>query len=150
MDRIRFVRPLDYMPYNTRNATEELKELGFKPYKTKHGESRFTKFFQNYYLPKKFGYDKRRPHLSSLIVSEQINRKEALTILEEPLYDPTELDEDFSYVAKKLQLSSEELMKIIDAKNGHYKDFDNWDLRNLVFSRILKTLSRIKRLIKTQ
>ena len=82
--KMRTVRPLNYMPYVKAEALVELQQtVGYKPYPRKHGESLFTKLFQNYYLPTKFGYDKRRPHLSSLIVSGQLTRQEALAILSE-------------------------------------------------------------------
>ncbi len=63
------LRPLNLMPYSMEQAVAELEQIGWRGYPRKHGESLFTKFFQNYYLPTKFGYDKRRPHLSSLIAS---------------------------------------------------------------------------------
>src|SRR5690606_13365485 len=59
---LRTFRPLNYIPYDKSEAVAELSRTGWRPYGRKHGESRFTKLFQNYYLPKKFGYDKRRPH----------------------------------------------------------------------------------------
>ena len=69
-------------------ALDELKgKIGYKPYRRKHGESLFTKFFQNYWLPEKFGFDKRKPHLSSLIASGQISRQSALDEMHKPLYD---------------------------------------------------------------
>ena len=99
--KIKTLRPLDYMEYNKKSALEELVELGYKPYGNKHGESRFTRFFQNYFLLEKYGFDKRRPHLSSLIVSGQMSRSEALDILQKPSYNGNSLmEEDFSYVCK--------------------------------------------------
>jgi N-acetyl sugar amidotransferase len=96
--KMRTVRPLNYMPYVKSEALAELERtIGYKPYPRKHGESLFTKLFQNYYLPIKFGYDKRLPHLSSLIVSGQMSREEALESLAEPLYDSQELEIDIGY-----------------------------------------------------
>lgn len=98
---MRTVRPLNYMPYDKEQALQELRDtVGYKPYARKHGESQFTKLFQNYYLPKKFGYDKRRPHLASLIVSGQMSRETALEKLEDPLYDLDELELDIAYFCK--------------------------------------------------
>ena len=83
--KITTIRPLDYLDYNREKAVEELQKIGYKPYGNKHGESRFTRFFQNYFLVKKYGYDKRRPHFSSLIMSGQMSRNEALVKLNNPL-----------------------------------------------------------------
>lgn len=120
--------PLNFMPYNKETSLNFLKEtIGYKDYGRKHGESVFTKFFQNYYLPTRFGYDKRRPHLASMILSGQISRQEALLALEEPLYDPKDLREDREYVALKLGISLEELDGYITAPLRYYHEFPNWD-----------------------
>src|SRR5262249_52125657 len=95
LKKLRTVRPLNYMPYVKADAIAEMgRTFGYKPYDRKHGESQFTKLFQNYYLPTKFGYDKRLPHYSSLIASGQLTRGEALKKLDEPLYDPFDLETD--------------------------------------------------------
>ena len=101
-------RPLNYMPYNKDIAIKELESIGWKSYSRKHGESFFTKFYQNHYLPKRFGYDKRLPHLSSMIMSNSISREEALKKIDEPLYNETELINDINYLVKKLDISIEE------------------------------------------
>ncbi len=94
--RIKIVNLLDYYDYNRQEAIELLqKKYGYKPYGEKHGESYFTKWFQNVYLPKMFGYDKRKPHLSSMIHSGQMTRVEAMEELNKPLIEmgcPLELD----------------------------------------------------------
>lgn len=83
---IRVLNLLDYYEYNRAEAIQLLSEkYGYKPYGEKHGESIFTKWFQSYYLPNKFGYDKRRPHLSSEINSGQTTREQALEELKKPL-----------------------------------------------------------------
>jgi aminotransferase len=120
--------PLNFMPYNKNNALEYLKqEIGYKDYGRKHGESVFTKFFQNYYLPKRFGYDKRRPHLASMVLSGQMERDEALRALEEPLYHPQDIQKDREYVALKLGISVDELEGYIAAPLRYYHEFPNWD-----------------------
>jgi N-acetyl sugar amidotransferase len=124
------IRPLNYMPYDKSVALEELKEkIGYKPYKRKHGESLFTKFFQNYWLPEKFGFDKRKPHLSSLIASGQISRQSALDEMHKPLYDKHELEQDIAFFCKKLLITREEFDQLMEVPNSSYKDFPNWDLR---------------------
>ncbi|WP_445291976.1 N-acetyl sugar amidotransferase [Bdellovibrio sp. BCCA] len=125
---MRTFRPLNYMPYDKNMAVEFLqKEIGWRPYGRKHGESIFTKFFQNYYLPTKFGFDKRKPHLSSLIVSGQMTREQALAELAKPLYDANELETDISYFCKKLRISREEFERCMQAPIHDYTDFANWN-----------------------
>lgn len=122
------VRPLNFMPYDKAEALQVLKDtIGYKDYGRKHGESVFTKFFQNYYLPKRFGYDKRRPHLASMILSGQISRDDALRELEKPLYDPEDLHKDREYVARKLGMSVSELEDYIAEPLRVYCEFPNWD-----------------------
>jgi len=133
------IRPLNFLPYNKVDAIKFLKEkVDFKDYGRKHGESRFTKFFQNYYLPKKFNFDKRLPHLSSLILSGTISRNQALEELKKPLYEKIELQEDKIYIAKKLGISVIELDQLIEKKGNHYSDYPNWDVYYKVLLKIKK------------
>jgi len=133
------IRPLNFLPYNKSDAIKFLKEkVDFKDYGRKHGESRFTKFFQNYYLPKKFNMDKRLPHLSSLILSGTISRNQALEELQKPLYEKIELQEDKIYIAKKLGISVIELDKLIKKKGNHYSDYSNWGIYYKVLLKIKK------------
>jgi N-acetyl sugar amidotransferase len=134
---MRTVRPLNYMAYDKARALEELtRTVGYKPYARKHGESLFTKVFQNYYLPRKFGFDKRKPHLSSLIASGQLTREAAVAALAEPLYDHAELEVDLTYFCKKLRISRAEFDELMEAPTHSYADFPNWDARH----RFLKML----------
>jgi N-acetyl sugar amidotransferase len=127
---LRTLRPLNYMEYNKEKALKELiNKVGYKPYPRKHGESLFTKLFQNYYLPVKFNMDKRRPHYSSLIVSGQLSREDALKKLEEPLYEPIELENDISYFCKKLKITREDFDQFMKSPIHHYSEFSNWDRR---------------------
>jgi N-acetyl sugar amidotransferase len=132
-------RPLNFMPFDKREALKELEIIGYKKYEGKHGESIFTKFFQTYYLPKKFGYDKRRPHLSSLIVSGQMAREEALEELGKPLYDPKKIKNDKIFIKKKLGLNTEELEKLIENRNHTFDEFPNW-LKYLNFFRFINRI----------
>jgi len=121
---IKMVFPLDFMTYNKREAIDELEQtIGWKKYGGKHHESIFTRFFQAYYLPKKFGFDKRKAHLSSLIVSNQISRDEALDELKKDPYDDINFSEDKNFVLKKLRLSEDEFEKIMNKKPKSYKDY---------------------------
>jgi len=126
--KMRVLRPLNFMPYHKEQALKELEAtVGYKPYPRKHGESIFTKWFQNHYLPVKFGMDKRLPHLSSLIVSGQLTRDEALHKLEEPLYEAAELENDIRFLCKKLRISREEFDGFMNVKIHDYSEFPNWD-----------------------
>ena len=128
------------MDYNKYSAISEMVNLaGWRPYERKHGESLFTKLFQNYYLPTKFGYDKRRPHYSSLIVSGQATREWAMGKLAEPLYDPQELEVDIAFFAKKLRISRQKFDEYLAAENKHCADYANWNSRRA----LLKTAQRI-------
>ena len=110
-------RPLELLNYNKEEAKKLLIEkMNWRDYGGKHYESTFTKFFQAHYLPKKFNFDKRRAHLSSLIVSGQMSRKDALKEMELPLYDEAELKIDTKYFIKKLGFSESEWQKIMSAK----------------------------------
>lgn len=122
------IKPLNYLKYNKDDAMKILEEeLSWRYYGGKHHESRFTKFFQAYYLPKKFGYDKRRAHLSSLIISGQIDRTTAFEMMKKELYPINELNEDIEYVAKKLDMTTQELFYIINQPNKSYKDYSSND-----------------------
>lgn len=127
INRLKIIRPLNYMEYNKEKAITELEQIGWRNYGRKHGESIFTKFFQNYYLPVKFGYDKRRPHLSSLIVNGQLSREDAIEKLNEPLYNKEELEADISFFCKKLRINRKEFNDIMEIKPHDYKEFATWD-----------------------
>ncbi len=107
--RVRWVSFLDYFPYDKFQALERLQaECGYKPYPYKHYESVFTRFYQAYILPRKFGADKRRTHLSTLVVTGQMSREAALAQLEQPPYpDPRQEVEDREFVIKKLGFTEE-------------------------------------------
>ncbi len=122
--RMKTHRPLEYIDYSKAEAKNLLMtELGWRDYGGKHYESVFTKFFQAHYLPMKFGYDKRLAHLSSLVVSGQMTRDDALSELELPLYDERELHEDREYFTKKLGISPDEFSRIMEAKPLDYSEF---------------------------
>lgn len=141
--KMKTIRPLNFMPYIKSKALEELKDkVGYKEYARKHGESLFTKFFQNYWLPMKFGYDKRKPHLSSLIVAGQMTRDEASSELKKPLYDEKELKEDKEYIAKKLGISDEEFERILKVPSHNYSDFANMEKKYKIMKKIQKIASK--------
>ena len=139
------VKPLNLIPYNTSNARAVLaREIGWEYYGRKHAESRFTKFFQSYYLPTKFGYDKRRAHLSSLIVSGEITREQALEQLQEPLYSPDELREDKGFILEKLGYSEAQWADIMVRPNKTYRDYPNWSEWILLGMKIKSLLRKFR------
>lgn len=137
--RMKTLRPLELINYNKFEAKELLKnELGWRDYGGKHYESIFTKFFQAHYLPTKFGYDKRKAHLSSLIVSGQMTREEAILELKQPLYDENDLANDKLYFTKKLGISLDEFESLMRKEPVTYKDFPNSEK---LYADIKKTLN---------
>ena len=126
--KMRTVRPLNFIDFNKEAAIGVLEDvIGWRSYGRKHGESIFTKLFQNYILPTRFGYDKRRPHFSSMIVSGQMTRIEAINKLLEPLYDAEELEQDIEYLCKKLRIDRSEFENFMVSPLRSYKEFKNWD-----------------------
>lgn len=120
----KFVWPLNLVGYDKNRALAVLKErYGWREYGTKHGESIITRFYQNYILPTKFGIDKRRAHLSSLICSGQITRAEALQRIAQPPYTPAELEEDLEYVTKKLGFSRDEFESLMRQPPHSHLDY---------------------------
>ena len=115
--KIEWVLFPDYLNFVKKNAIEELKNKTFyKPYPYKHYESIFTRFYQAYILPKKFGIDKRKLHLSNLIVSDQMNRSEAIRIIQQPTYPSAEDEKkDKKYFLKKIKWSDQDLLNYISA-----------------------------------
>lgn len=107
---------LNYVPYSKKEAMATLeREFGWEYYGGKHFESRFTKYFQSVYLPKKFGYDKRRSHLSCLVLNGEMTREEALAELAQPPYPVERQKEDEEYILKKLEIDPAEWQKILNA-----------------------------------
>ena len=121
---IKVVRPLDFVPYNKKDAIQLLTEnFGWQYYPQKHFESRFTKFYEGYWLPERFGFDTRRVQYSSLILTNQMTREEAIEKLAQPSYDMKTIAQDFEYVATKLGISVEELQGYFNTPRKTYKDY---------------------------
>jgi N-acetyl sugar amidotransferase len=124
--RIRTVSLLNSIPYGRAGAIDVLeRELNWRNYGGKHHESIYTRFFQEYILPRKFNIDKRRAHCSSLIMSGQMTREEALSAMEQPIADERSLREDRAYVVKKLNISDDDFETIMQAPVRSYRDYDN-------------------------
>lgn len=121
---VRVVKPLNYVPYIKEDAMNFLIEhFDWQPYAQKHFESRFTKFYEGFWLPKKFGYDKRKVQFSSLILTDQMTREEALEKLKKPPYDESTIHDDFEYIATKLGISVDELEGYLNGPNKSFRDY---------------------------
>jgi len=121
--RIKFIKPLDLMDYNKNKAISELNKFcGFSYYGGKHYENILTRFIQCYYLPEKFSIDKRKSHLSSLIISNQMTREEAISEIKKPIYESKELlDSDLTFILTKLNINKEYFSELIaNPVNSHY------------------------------
>ncbi len=139
--RLKVHSPLDYIEYNKAETKKFLIEnLAWKDYGGKHYESKFTQFFQAHYLPEKFGFDKRLAHLSSLIVSGQMTKSEALVELEKPLYDADELASDKDYFIKKLNFSSKEWEAIMRSPARNHSDYKTNHSRSWKYIAVMKML----------
>ena len=114
--RIRQIPFLNYIDYNRNRAKRVLiQELGWRDYGGKHYESVWTRFFQAHYLPTRFGFDKRRAHLSSMICSGEISRDEAVAQLEKPLYEGDLLRIDLEFVRKKFEMTQQQFDALLQA-----------------------------------
>lgn len=124
--KMKVLRPLNNILYNKQIAKDALKkEYDWETYGDKHCESIWTKFFQQYFLPTKFGYDKRKPHLSSIILSGDMSRDEALEELKKSPYDVGSFEKDLQYILDKLELSQDDWQEIMDTPIKSYKDYKN-------------------------
>lgn len=132
------IRILNYLPYKKDSAIETLNKIyGWQWYGQKHFESRLTKFIEGYWNPSRFGYDIRRVQFSSLIVTGQITREKAMKKLESLPYDPNRIDEEFEYVANKLEISVDELKRYHQMPKKSYRDYRNQEWLFNLGARIL-------------
>lgn len=139
--KIRVVTPLNYVPYQKEEAMKLLAEkFGWLPYPQKHFESRFTKFYEGYWLPIKFGFDTRRVQYSSLILTNQMTREEAIDRLKKPPYDPETIHQDFEYIATKIGISVDELQGYLKAPNKTYRDYKSQDSVYRIGAKVMQML----------
>jgi len=146
---IEVITPLNYVPYNKEEAMDFLVEkYGWQRYPQKHFESRFTRFYEGYWLPKKFGYDTRKVQFSSLILTKQMSRHEALEKLLTPAYDEMTISNDFEYIATKLGISIKELQGYMDAPNKTVNDYKSQQALFNLGSKLLAFFNIEKRMEK--
>ena len=118
--------PLNMVPFGKKQAEDELEQrFGWQRFRHKHHESRFTRFYEDYWLPHRFGFHKRRAHFSSLIMTGQMTRDQALDRISRPEMDEHFLAQEFEYVAHKLGLTVSELQALFDSPKTTYRDFKN-------------------------
>ena len=123
---IRIVYPLNYVPYSKPAAMDLLRnKLGWEDYGGKHFESRITGFVHSYIFPVKFGYDYRRATLSTQICAGSVTRANALELLREPPFDQGRVARETAYIAKKFEISLEELEEILKRPPRTYRDYPN-------------------------
>ena len=123
---IKVSRPLDMVQYNKDTAMTILtEEYGWKPYPQKHFESRFTKFYESYWLPERFGIDVRRVQFSSLILTQQMSRSEAIEKLTKPSFDEKIIEEEKDFICSKLSISRDDLEDFFNLEKRSYKDYKN-------------------------
>lgn len=140
---IKLYRPLDFIEYDKEKAVRILEnEYGYQSYKQKHFESRFTRFYESYWLPQKFGYDTRKVQYSSLILTGQMTREEALEKLNSPAHDANLLDDDFQFIANKLDISVDELRGYFNAPNKTYRDYRNQDFLYRFGAKVLRAFGK--------
>ena len=146
---VRVIKPLDLVPFDKEKAMQELQDrFGWQKYQHKHHESRFTRFFESYWLPRKFGYDRRRAHFSSLILTNQMTREEALKRLAYPEMEEQTMLQDFEFVAKKLDFTVEELREYFNGKNRIFKDYKNNYKWIMLGTKVMQMLGIEKRVFK--
>ena len=124
--KIQVLKPLDNLNYIKEDALKLLaEEYGWTPYPQKHFESRFTKFFEGFWLPERFGFDTRRVQFSSLILTGQLSRQESLEKLKKPAYNKETIKDEFNYIAKKIGITSSELKQYLNMPKKFYWDYKN-------------------------
>ncbi len=140
---VKEIMPLCFVDYSKKDAIKLLEEeYGWKYYGGKHYESRFTRFFQEVYLPKKYGWEKRRDHISSLIVGGEMTREEGLKEIEIPTATEQQLREETEYILKKLDVSEEEWDAILRAPNKTVNDYKNQNGLDEFFVKAKKMITR--------
>lgn len=145
--KIKYIPILNYVDYNKEDAIQLLEDkYGWRRYGGKHYESIFTRFFQGYILPNKFNYDKRKCHLSSMIMSGQITRDEALKELSSSTYPNQELlKEDLEFFLKKFDFTKEEFDKIMKETPKEPTDYKSYEY---MFKKLQPLVQKIKEYAK--
>ena len=144
-------KPLNLVPFIKSDAESFLqKNYGWEPFQHKHHESRFTRFYEDFWLPKKFGYQKRRAHFSSLILTGQMTREEALERVSRPELSEEFLNKEFEYIADKLDITKDELQVLFKGENKTFRDYKT-KIKFIMFgSKVMQKLGLEKRLFRKE
>ena len=143
------IKPLNLISYIKEDAENQLFDFcGWQSFKHKHHESRFTRFYEDYWMPKKFGYEKRRAHFSSLIMTSQMTRDEALNRLKNTEMSDEFLNKEFSYIAKKLEITNDELQSLFDGANMSFAQYKNKHWLIGLGARVMRLLRLEERLFR--
>jgi N-acetyl sugar amidotransferase len=146
---VQVVKPLNHIPYRKEEAMQELVDrFGWQRYPHKHYESRFTRFYEGYWLRERFGYDKRRAHFSSLILTGQLDRNEALKRIADAPYSDEQVRQDFEYVSTKLGIQVNDLQTLFDAPKHTYADYANIMPLMDIGAKVLRTLGLQRAIIR--
>ena len=141
--KIKVIRPLYFLPYKKKDAKELLKEkYGWIDYGGHHHENIFTKFAISYWLPKKFGIDKRVITLSAQVLSGEITRNQAITELSKRSFILGTIENDINYIVKKLKIPRAKFDEIMDRENNYFEDYPSYYTTLKKFSGIGKVLSK--------
>lgn len=144
--KIKMLRPYYYLDYEKRKAQEFLKaKFGWEYYGGHHHENIFTRFAISYWLPSKFGIDKRIITLSALTMNGEISREQALLELKEDPYDPEAMQYDKNYVLKKLEITNEEFEEYFANPNKYYYDYPSYMPLLKTFNKL--SISGIKKIL---
>lgn len=143
------IAPLNYLPFNTKAVENFLKdEFDWESYENKHYENVLTRWDEGFYMPKKFNYDKRMTYFSSLILSNNMTREEALKKLEEVPYSEEQSKKDMLYIANKLEISKRELSEIVSSEPKSRYDYKNSTKWILLAKRLAVFMGLEKRFVK--
>ena len=143
---IKVVKPLNFVNFRLSEAVKTLTEkYNFKTYKQKHFDSKFTKFYEGYWLPERFNYDVRRNQFSSLIITDQMKRDDAINKLSKPSLDSLEIKKEFEYICNKLEISNSELSSYFKLPKKYYWDYKNEKSFFDIGEKILFYLTRTRR-----
>jgi len=125
-DKIQIVKPLNYVDYEKNKAINLLEsKYGWMRYTHKHYESKFTSFYEGYWLKERFGFDKRKAHYSSLILSNQMKRDKALDLVSKPLFDDVKIHNEMQFISSKLNINISQLQEYFRLPLKSYKDYKN-------------------------
>jgi N-acetyl sugar amidotransferase len=140
--RIKVIRPLYFLPYEKKEAKKLLaKDYGWIDYGGHHHENIFTKFAIAYWLPEKFGIDKRIITLSAQVLSNEITREDGLYQLNQPSFNKDTIENDINYLIKKLKLRREDFDNAFNAENKFYYDYPSYYPLFKKFARLGKSIS---------